>query len=258
MAALIFRGCLFLAALLVVTIAPTHSALSQGFGKFGQEPINAPGDYALVRDPTGMAPEPQVHLFKINAGTCSSKPYGNGLNDCHFQSVRNQLFEKKRTQPREAWYSWSMYFPAGFALGRNQKAGGTYSFAYWHNLECPNVDLGIAEGSNRLFLQTNIYAGPGNCTPDQRIDLGSLQPRIGAWQRVEMHVLWSNGKEGIVEVYLNGALTGTLRGRNITAGAPKDNYFKFGLYLHGTRDTKKVTPVQLMFTTPTRTKSRTQ
>lgn len=114
----------------------------------------------------------------------------------------------------------------------------------------------VPQGSNRLVLQSNIYGGPGNCRADQRIDLGSLQARRGAWLRFEVHVIWSGGPDGFAEVFLDGQPAGRLSGRTIARGTPNYNYFKFGIYLNNTRNTQLVTPVQLMFTTPVRARSR--
>lgn len=112
-----------LIAVLVLNCISASAILAQGFGQFAEKPINAPGSYDRARDPTGTAPERRVHLFSIDAGTCSARPYGNGFNDCHFQSVRSQLFETNQVQPREAWYGWYMYLPPSFPLSNQQQGG---------------------------------------------------------------------------------------------------------------------------------------
>jgi hypothetical protein len=227
-----------------------------GFGKFQKEPINAPGSYAVVTDPTGSSPVKKVHSFRVFPGECSDKKYSNGNSDCSFKSVRSQAYETNKKQPTDAWYSWYQYLPGDFPLGSAQKAGGTYSFAYWHNGECPNIDIGVAENSANLFMQTNVFGGPGNCTPDQRINLGSMAGLRGSWHRFEVHVKWSAGADGIVETYIDGNKVGKLAGRNITKGAPQKNYFKFGIYLHGTRGTEKIVPATAFFTGLARAGSR--
>jgi hypothetical protein len=232
------------------------SAFAQGFGGFQKEPINASGSYRIIADPTGSAPSPKVHSFSISAGACSKKAYGNGNSDCTFKSVRSQAYEGGGRQPADSWYSWYMYIPPNFPLGAAQKAGGTYSFAYWHNGECPNVDIGAAQNSTGLFLQTNIFGGAGKCNPDRRIGLGSLQSLRGKWHRFEFHIKWSGGSDGIVEAHIDGRRVGALAGRNITKGAPSKNYFKFGIYLHGTRGTEHVVPATAYFARVARAGSR--
>lgn len=229
--------------MIVLMIVGNYAAQAQdmkGFGKFLAEPINAPGSYKVIPDPTGSAPFRKVHRFSINPGACNASAYGN--SDCAFQSVRSQAFERGKKQPAEAWYGWYMYLPSAFPLGNTQSAGGTYSFAYWHNGSCPNLDVGIAENSTKLFLQTNIFGGPGDCVPEQRIILGDAARLRGAWHRFEVHIMWSKSGDGQAEIYIDGRRSGRLAGRNINRGPPSKNYFKFGIYLHGTKGTDLVRP----------------
>lgn len=218
-----------------------------GFGTFQKEPINAPGSYKVIADPTGAGPTAKAHSFLIESGACSNKKYTNGNSDCSFNSVRAQAYESGKKQPAEAWYGWWLFLDPGFPIGKAQKAGGTYSFAYWHNGECPNLDIGIAENSTKLFLQSNIFGGPGQCNPDQRISLGDAAAMRGRWHRFEVHVKWSKGSDGLAEVFIDGHAAGTLKGRNISLGAPNKNYFKFGIYLHGTKGTELIVPARAYF-----------
>lgn len=243
-------------AIIFVAILLGSSAQAQGFGRFDEEPINAPDGYRLVRDPTGSAPTRRVHMFQIDAGTCSARPYGNGFNDCHFQSVRSQLFETRQTQPTEAWYQWSMYLPADFPFGAQQPAGGNYSFAYWHNRECPNIDFEVTDGRSTLYLRTNRYNGPGNCVFLDRIPIVDIASLVGRWRSFEVFVRWSEGADGRAEVYFDGQLMTTYQGPTITRGTPDYNYFKFGIYLNNTRDTNLVRQAIAFYTEPKRASTR--
>lgn len=241
--------------ILVATIA-AGPLWAQGFGNFAEEPINAHGAYQRVRDPTGSAPSSRVHMFRLEPGACSARRYDNGMSDCDFNSVRAQLFETRQSQPQEAWYSWDMYLPSDFPLGRRQAGGGNYSFAYWHNRECPNLDIEVPDGQSVLYLRTNTYRGPGNCRAAQRIALGNMRDLVGGWHRFEAHVRWSSGADGLAEIYIDGQRRAAYQGRTITTGTPDFNYFKFGLYLNSGRNTRQVTPAWALFSTPERSRSR--
>src|SRR5215204_3133148 len=92
------------AVLAALVLAMAGPASAQGFGRFQREPINAPGSYQIIADPTGSAPLRRVHSFSINPGACSKKAYGNGNSDCTFKSVRSQAYERSGRQPAESWY----------------------------------------------------------------------------------------------------------------------------------------------------------
>lgn len=231
------------------------TAMAQNFGRFAAEPINAQGAYGMMRDPTGSAPASRVHMFRIDPGACASARYDNGLSDCDFNSVRSQVYETRQTQPTEAWYAWDMYLPNGFPVGRRQEGGGNYSFAYWHNRECPNLDLEIPQGQSTLVLRTNIFRGAGDCRFAQRLPIINASELTG-WHQFEMHVRWSTGNDGFAEVYVDGQRRTRYDGPTITAGTPDHNYFKFGIYLNSGRDTMAVTPAWALFTTPERGRSR--
>lgn len=246
----------FVFTIFVVALLCATPVFAQGFGRFAEEPINAPGAYQSVRDSSGAAPATRLHMFRLEPGACSARRYDNGLSDCDFNSVRAQLFETRQSQPAEAWYSWHMHLPADFPYGRRQAAGGNYSFAYWHNRECPNLDILAPEGGSTLYLQTNTFRGSGQCTPAQRLRLGDLRTLVGGWHQFEVHVRWSAGGDGFANVYIDGEQRASYRGPTITAGTPNHNYFKFGLYLNNTRSPERVTPAWALFTTPERGSTR--
>ena len=235
----------------------TAAADRAGFGRFQKEPINAPGSYRIVRDPTGAAPAAKLHSFTISPGACSDSKFTNGKSDCTRQSVRSQAYETEQKQPPDAWYAWDMYFPNDFPVGRQQTASGFYQFAYWHTGECQNLSL-VSETMNNgtmLALQTQTVVG-GDCQTGQRLPVADIRALRGGWHRVEMHVVWSKGADGLAEVWLDGKLRQRLKGRNITAGAPPKNYFKFGIYLCCTKGTERIAPATVYFTTPARALTR--
>lgn len=250
------RGLSYAIIIAFVLLGGIAQAGGSDFASFKKEPINAPGSYKVVTDPTGNAPAAKIHRFTITPGACSDRKYTNGNSDCTSKSVRSQAYETASKQPPQAWYAWDMYFSKDFPLGSQQPAAGFYQFANWHNGECPNLSL-VSETAigTTLDLQTNTFIG-GDCRPAQRLPIADIKSMRGGWHHVEMHVVWSKGPDGLAEIWLDGKLRQRLTGRNITAGAPSKNYFKFGIYLCCTRGTELIAPATMYFTTPVRSTSR--
>ena len=246
------------AALVIATAGVGHA--KDGFKRFREEPINAKGSYKLIPDPTGEAGTSKVDRFTILPGKCnSSSKYSNGNSDCTFKSVRSQLYQPPpQTQPKEAWYGWSMYLPPDFPFGNKQTAG-LYSFAYWHNGDCPHLAVVSDTGrSTKLRLQTNIVPKDGSfdCYPDMKIEFADLADLLGKWHRFEAHVRWSTGADGFAELFLDGTSVAAFKGRTLSLHKPKRNYFKYGLYLCCTKGTEGVTPATALYAKITRARTR--
>ena len=222
-------------------------ATAQDFPAFKEEPINAPGSYRQVADPTGQAPAKKVHSFTILPGKGSDRKYTDGNSDGSFSSVRSQRYKAISKQPDEAWYAWDKQIPKGFPAGRRPTSARFHSFAYWHNGGCPNLALvsKTASGST-LALQTDTFEGR-DCRPAQRLPIADLRALRGGWHRGGVHVVWSKG----AEVWLDGKPRTALKGRNITAGALAKNY-----YLCCTKGTALIAPATMYSTTPVRAASR--
>ncbi len=243
----------------VLLVSASLGQAKDGFGKFLKEPINAPGSYKFIPDPTGQASTPKVHSFTIKPGKCSTAKHFSGASDCTFKSVRSQLFEPNKKQPKEAWYAWNMYLPADFPVHTQQAATGLYSFAYWHNGYCPHVGIVSDTGStSKLRLQTMklLTDGSDDCVPDKMMEIGDLKELRGKWLRFEVHTKWSAGADGVVDIFLNGTQVASHRGRTLTQGRSKGNYFKYGVYLCCTKGVELVTPATVLYTGVVRADTR--
>lgn len=231
-------------------VGPVVADTSRGFQRFIFQEASLPGSHWVADDPTGNAPAPRVDVFSLKPGPCSRIPHPNGHNDCTYGSLRTQMREDARSQPREVWAAWSMYLPPDFPVGKGQAGQGMYTFAYFHNSECPNVAL-ISDTSNttKLYLQTNLLGQQGDytCLPDQRIAIADLGKLRGAWHRIEMHVVFSEGDDGVAQVYLDGKLAADYRGHTITLRAKPSNYFVYGIYLCCTIGADKITPAWALY-----------
>jgi len=228
------------------------AASAQDFGGFGDglvtEPINPPAAFGRIDDPTGSAVTPKVFSFTIAPGACATATHANGDTDCTFKSIRSQIHQAgAMTQPEEAWYQWQMYLPADFPVGTDQKAGGLYNFAYFHNTECPHLNLTSETRDNpRLFLQINQLRGA--CYPEKRIDLGDISAMRGRWLRFELSVRWSKEDDGWAKLFIDGERVADYVGHTRTKDGPDRVFFKAGIYLCCTSGTEKVSEATNYFT----------
>lgn len=242
-------------ALICALLLPAM-AEARDFGGFRKDELSAPKSVGKVKDPTGNAPTGSVIAFSIPPGYCNPKPYepGGKESDCTYNSTRAQMVEGGKSQPKEAWYGWWVYFPKDFRYGSRQ-VKGHYEFAYWHNHQCPHLTF-FSENSDTLYLGTNRALGNYECEPDQRLPVVRFSELLGRWTQFEVHVIWSSGAAGRAEVYVNGDLRTSLSGATLTKGLENINYFKYGIYLCCTADAATIRGTQLMFTGVKRADSR--
>lgn len=247
--------------ILVLLFLPSvgFSQSAGGFKAFKIDPNTPSGAHKVIRDPTGSAAMRNVHQFKLEPGACSNRKHvAADSSDCKFKSLRATAYEPEFRQKSEEWVSWSIYLPSDFPVGRQQAAGGLYTFAYWHNSLCPHVALvSDAGNSTTLFLQTNTTdpSGKWNCIPDQRVPVADLRELRGKWNRFELRTVFKDDSTGGVELYLNGSRVVAKNMRTISPG-PNKNYFVFGLYLCCTVGTERITPATALYTRLSRAKNR--
>ncbi len=117
---------------------------------------------------------------------------------------------------------------------------------------------GASGFSSKLRMQTMtvLTDGSNDCVPDKMITIGDLNALRGKWHRFEVHIRWSSDDEGLVEVFLDGTRVASHRGRTLTAGRSKGNYFKYGVYLCCTKGSELVTPATALYTGVVRSDTR--
>jgi hypothetical protein len=255
------------ASALAVALLGVASVPAQDIGSFDPfvtEPFSPPGGVAYVEDPTSSAPTKMVYAFDFPSGYCSTKKYGDGkTNDCMFNSTRSQIVEdvaqtKKYgiIQPKESWYGFSIYFPADFPYGRKQTTGH-YDFAYWHNDHCAHLSLqNFAGNEDALSLATQTAVGGYECRPGPTLKVADFADLVGKWNRFEIFVRWGDEDTGVAKLYLNGVYVLDYKGRTLTPGLERKNYFKFGLYLCCTADTKQIVATHLLYAAVKRAETR--
>lgn len=253
--------------LLVVSLTG-GAGLAQDFGTFDPlrpEETSVPGSISIIDDPTGSAPTAKVFSFNIPSGACSDIPYQQGEpeTDCFFNSTRSQykefVWETKANgtaQPKQAWYGWSVYFPADFPYGRKQ-TNGSAEFFYWHNGHCPHVNFTNSAGRQDTFnLTLNRYIGKYECLPAISLPLMEFKDLLGKWNRFEVFVKWATDDSGEVRVYLDGRYLANYKGPTLVPEFKDIVYFKFGMYLCCTPGVDTIKPMQTFYSAIRRGKER--
>ncbi len=250
-----------LCALIFLTVGLSIEVAAKDFGSFVTTEGSAPGSVKRVRNRASQGPTKSVWQFNLPAGYCNPKPYETGLDDsdCKYKSARSSRYEKggsKAEQPKEAWYGWWVYFPADFPYG-NRQTRGHYEFAYWHNRFCPHLTFASDAGTGSdLYLQTNARLGGYDCKPTLKQKVASFSELVGRWTRFEVRVIWSEGNDGLADVYINGKLRTRHRGRTLTRNAGPSNYFVHGVYLCCTRDVASIRQATVVFGDVSRARRR--
>ena len=172
-------------------------------------------------------------------------------SDCEQnRSVRSEISEKGRQQPKEAWYRWNVYLPNDFPI----QPGGKLTLGQFHNGECPHVSL-ISPGGSRdygmMYFETLKTGGQWNCETTQRIPFYSIQRLRGKWTEFVMFARWSNKSDGLFQIYIDGEQVLDYKGRTLTKGKENSNYVKVGIYQCCNGDNPRL-PASALFTTPER------
>jgi hypothetical protein len=127
----------------------------------------------------------------------------------------------------ERWYGWSMYFEAPASNG-NWTGGYGGHVVQWH----PDNSSGSASlalwGSDGVWDVCVNPTGSGSVSHQSKTAAGgSLEKiQVGKWYDIVMHVKWSAGTDGIIEMWKNGVLYFKQTGKATTTTGV---YFKFGM-----------------------------
>ena len=125
------------------------------------------------------------------------------------------------TAGQESYWAWSTYFPKSFV---SDPTAGFQMFTQWHSTSNTNVS-GVTFQVDKERLVVRV-AGGANPTAWRGYDLGPLVR--GAWQDFIVHVRWSPGPDGIVDVWRNGRAVAHATAPNIGIGL--GTYVKQGFY----------------------------
>ena len=205
-----------LACLIVLAANAAAAEIERGtFGPFIRSLNDKPHGYAVLADPTGAAPAPLVECFDVRPGDCGRN---RNWDDCAKDRERSELSEKKKDTAagEHHWYGWSVYLPARFADAYPTKV----TLGQFHQV-----------GSHPAWM---FEVGPTGYRLDDHVNAGrAAYPLVaaselkGRWHRIEIEAKWSAGRDGVLNVWADGALKVDHKGPTMTA---ERVYFKYGLY----------------------------
>jgi len=210
--------------------------------------------YSRVNDPVYG----KVHSFQFGSECGDLKRKSSGASkyvgkwhssDCGQNSVRSEISQNERRQPKESWYRWNVFLPNDFPI----QAGGKLLLGQFHNGECPHVSFTSPGKANGVLYFETMKTWQGDCKNTIRIPFTSIQELRGKWTEFVMFARWHNDTQGQFKIYLNGELVLNYYGRTLTKGKESSNYVKVGIYQCCNGD-NPIKPASAMFTTPERSK----
>jgi hypothetical protein len=124
---------------------------------------------------------------------------------------------------QDYWYGWSIFLPADWALDPDD----TKVVHQWHTASGqpggnPIVGLRIKGSSWTITTEKDAE---GDATT-----VATTPARRGVWTDFVMHLRWSPGSDGLVEVWKDGVKWYAAAGANMAAGTTLPPYQKFGMY----------------------------
>lgn len=208
--------------------------------------------YSTVNDPVYG----KVHSFQFGSECGDLKRNSNGASgyvgnwhssDCSQNSVRSEISQNGKHQPKESWYRWNVYLPNDFPI----QQGGKLLLGQFHNGECPHVSFTSPGNANGILYFETMETWQGDCRDTVRIPFTSIQDLRGKWTEFVMFARWSNKSDGLFQIYLDGKLVVNHKGRTLTKGKENSNYVKVGIYQCCNGD-NPILPASALFTTPER------
>lgn len=178
-------------------------------------------DQGLVRREDGRA---QVQVARapepVRAGAAAARFELRRDDPVINQGTRAELATALEPRGADRWYAFSVYLPPSWARDRSPEI-----IAQWHQHH-------TVEGNPPLAIAT--YQGQWEVLTAWGADAGVLAGphRTDRWTDWLVHVKWSTGADGVVQVWKDGRPVpgfGNRRGRTAYPG-PYGNYLKVGIY----------------------------
>jgi hypothetical protein len=124
----------------------------------------------------------------------------------------------------ESYWAWSTYFPRSFV---SDPTAGFQMFTQWHSTSnTNNSGVSFQVDHERLVVRYDGGVAPTG-TVWQHFDLGPLVR--SSWQDFIVHIRWSSGNSGSIDVWRNGRLV-VSHGTGANIGTGLGTYVKQGFY----------------------------
>ncbi len=268
------RGTFFIAIMLLSSCrtdgmqANRSSADIGDFSRFREVKNIKPESHAFVLDPAGSGEV--VERFYIDGTSCQNE-------DCQFGSVRSavgsniwdDIRPRSVTSPRQAWYSFEIYFPENLPYGRNQHRGSYLLAEFKESNECGGFYFAHVNGHRdaNLYLYLSRYTGrkdeqfngaPNECLGYFEGKVGEMGSLLGRWNRFEYFVRWSENDDGLIEVYRDNELVLHRVGRNCEniENCRSRNIHYYGIYKPNNNPLSAVLPATVYYRNVSMAQSR--
>jgi hypothetical protein len=193
-----------------------QSADRGDFGSFKRSLSTSSYGYAIIDDPTHLAPTKTVERFEVRPGDCGSN---SDWSDCDHDRERSELSEQlKETQSGSVWwYGWSIFVPNDYINVYPTKV----ALGQFHQDKSHPAWM-FQNGDGGYHLDNQVH---GSSSADYPL-LTEAELR-GRWHKIEVQVRWSRNDDGFFRVWVNGAPKVDYVGATMSADRV---YFKYGLY----------------------------
>ena len=210
------RKILTLGALLLAGTAFAQ-AIDHGTFTGAKRSLNdKPWGYTIVANTDAGSTVKNIERFEVRAGDCGSDP---GWSDCANDRERSEItFAPDNSVGSEMWYGLNILVPKDYINVYPTKV----DFFQFYQPD-PNGPVWMFQNyGGGLYIDRQVNHKDTIIQP-----LMTAAELNGKWHNVILHVKWSNGKDGLFEVYIDNvpkyAYTGpTLEGKTV--------YFKYGIY----------------------------
>ncbi|SLN28910.1 heparin lyase I family protein [Pseudooctadecabacter jejudonensis] len=209
---------------LAAPMAQAQPSLADGFGRFNLEA--ARNRYAVQHGQ--LSDGTQVERFELRDGDCTG-------TDCSRDRERVEFIQN--TGPRngtEVWVGYSvMLDPTWPDLGprMNTKIGQWHLPRFQGRGQGPTLLMEVNDECLIVSVKDPNVPDTDPMNPAPNLAWDCIAPRsqlIGRFNRIMVNAIWSTGADGKLDVYLNGRLAWSHRGRTINVNAQP--YFRYGIY----------------------------
>jgi len=216
-----------------------------------------PNSYSVVMAPSG---DGLAERFYIDNSNCIR-------DDCNHNSFRSakkgNIWDDPRprsvTSPRQAWYSFEIYFPPELPYGMKQTRASYILTEFKENNDCATFSFGHVNGHNDNSMSVTLMTSTGSsdhsfvgspigCSDYYEGVVGNMRQLVGRWTRFEYFVRWDE-VDGFIEVFRDGERVLRYSGKTCDniQGCLTRNIPYYGIYMPNVRDVDNMLPASVYF-----------
>ena len=172
--------------------------------------------YTIVQDTGGGAPTRNVERFEVRPGDCGSDP---GWSDCANDRERSEIsFASDNFVGSDQWYQLYILVPANY---KNVFPTKVDFFQFFQPDSASPIWM-FQNSTGGIYIDRQINHKDAFIKPI--ITAAELN---GRWHKIEMHIKWSKGADGLFTVFIDGTTRFTYTGATMET---TNAYMKYGIY----------------------------